>query len=335
MKILEVKNLSIDIAQDKHTLSIVDNLSFEVNQGEIVALVGESGCGKSLSCMALADLLPHPPMICRGDKIELATRNGKLNILTGSKRELAAIRGREISYIFQEPSTSLNPVFRVGNQIVEALQLHQPELADPMSEAVQLLKSVGIPDPQSRVKAYPHELSGGMQQRVMIAMALACKPRILVADEPTTALDVTIQQQILQLLRKLRQEQKLAIILVTHNLGVVAELADRVLVMYAGQLVENMPVSELPAAQHPYTKALLKAVPRLGAPGRLHNIPGTVPPPAQYPAGCRFYSRCSIARQLSAEEQRKCSMCKAPLHLVKPNHELRCHYFEQLPRGEE
>ncbi|MEG1980087.1 MAG: ABC transporter ATP-binding protein, partial [Victivallaceae bacterium] len=263
------------------------------------------------------------------------TRHGKLNVLTASPRELAAIRGREIAYIFQEPSTSLNPVFRVGNQIVEALQLHRPELADPMAEAVKLLKSVGIPDPQNRVKSYPHELSGGMQQRVMIAMALACKPKILVADEPTTALDVTIQQQILQLLRTLRQEQKLAIILVTHNLGVVAELADRVLVMYAGQLVENLSANDLLAARHPYTQALLKAVPRLGTPGRLHNIPGTVPSPAQYPAGCRFYSRCTLARQLSAEEQQKCFNCKAPLHTVKPGHELRCHYFEQLLRGEE
>ena len=238
------------------------------------------------------------------------------------------IRGGGIGYIFQEPAASLNPVFRVGDQIAEAVCLHRPEVADVRGEVLELLRQVGIPAPESRIDAYPHELSGGMQQRVMIAIALAGKPELLVADEPTTALDVTIQAQILELIDRMRQERDMAVILVTHNLGIVAELADRVAVMYAGTLVEQSPRADLfrrPA--HPYTAALLAAVPRPGSGGgKLTTIPGNVPTPEHYPAGCRFFGRCEHGEKRPAADRERCAHAIPALREIGPEHFCRCHY---------
>lgn len=305
--LLEVKHLSVEFVMDGVRQPTVTDVSFHLHRGELLSLVGESGCGKSISCLSLAQLLPSAAKIVSGEII-LHTQHGPVDILKLPPRELRRIRGGEIAYIFQEPSMCLNPVFRVGDQIAEAIELHCPDIEDPIAEAVELLRQAGIPEPETRVRQYPHELSGGMQQRVMIAMALASRPSILVADEPTTALDVTIQAQILELLGKLRRERDMSVILVTHNLGIVAELADRVEVMYAGRIVEEGLAKDLidhPA--HPYTKALLAAVPVLGEKNKqLQTIPGIVPSPADFPAGCRFCDRCSVAAQLPENEFAQC-----------------------------
>ncbi len=295
MALLEVKDLTIEFLSEGKQLSTVTGVSFHLERGELLALVGESGCGKSISCLALTRLLPPAARITSG-KILLETSSGTVDLLQLSKPELRKIRGGEIAYIFQEPAMCLNPVMRVGDQIVEAIELHCPDIADPAAEAVDLLRQAGIPEPETRARQYPHEMSGGMQQRVMIAMALASRPSILVADEPTTALDVTIQAQILDLLGKLRRERDMSIILVTHNLGIVAELADRVEVMYAGRIVEEATAQDLISSPaHPYTKALLAAVPVLGEKKKeLQTIPGIVPAPGEFPAGCRFCDRCSV-----------------------------------------
>ena len=295
MALLEVKDLTIEFLSEGKQLSTVTGVSFHLERGELLALVGESGCGKSISCLALTRLLPPAARITSGE-ILLETSSGTVDLLQLSKQELRKIRGGEIAYIFQEPAMCLNPVMRVGDQIVEAIELHCPDIADPATEAVDLLRQAGIPEPETRARQYPHEMSGGMQQRVMIAMALASRPSILVADEPTTALDVTIQAQILDLLGKLRKERDMSIILVTHNLGIVAELADRVEVMYAGRVVEEAAAQDLIASPaHPYTKALLAAVPVLGEKKKeLQTIPGIVPAPGEFPAGCRFCDRCSV-----------------------------------------
>ncbi|MBR1999250.1 MAG: ABC transporter ATP-binding protein [Lentisphaeria bacterium] len=295
MALLEVKDLTIEFLSEGKQLSTVTGVSFHLERGELLALVGESGCGKSISCLALTRLLPPAARITSG-KILLETSSGTVDLLQLSKPELRKVRGGEIAYIFQEPAMCLNPVMRVGDQIVEAIELHCPDIADPAAEAVDLLRQAGIPEPETRAHQYPHEMSGGMQQRVMIAMALASRPSILVADEPTTALDVTIQAQILDLLGKLRRERDMSIILVTHNLGIVAELADRVEVMYAGRVVEEAAAQDLIASPaHPYTKALLAAVPVLGEKKKeLQTIPGIVPAPGEFPAGCRFCDRCSV-----------------------------------------
>ena len=326
MNILEVKDLSIGFVSGKNKITpTVSDVSFELKRGEILALVGESGCGKSISCMALSKLLPSPPAEVTGT-INLRKRDGSVvNIQDLPKKELRKIRGGEIAYIFQEPSVSLNPVFRIGDQIAEVLDLHRPEIENQQEEVISLLKKVGIPAPEARVKCYPHELSGGMQQRVMIAMALASNPSVLVADEPTTALDVTIQAQILDLLKQLRNEQGMSIILVTHNLGIVAEMADRVCVMYAGRIAETAPVRELlENPQHPYTKALLKAVPVLGGDKkRLSTIPGTVPMPADFPPGCRFCDRCEL---FSKTEKAPCKTQVPPFKEIVPGHFCACHF---------
>ena len=326
MQILEVKDLSIGFVSGKNKVTpTVSDVSFQLDQGEILALVGESGCGKSISCMSLAKLLPSPPAVVSGT-IRLKKRDGtEADILSLPGKELRKIRGKEIAYIFQEPSVSLNPVFRIGDQIAEVLDLHRPEIGDRKEEVISLLKKVGIPAPEARLKCYPHELSGGMQQRVMIAMALASNPSILIADEPTTALDVTIQAQILDLLKQLRTEQGMSIILVTHNLGIVAEMADRVCVMYAGRVVESAPVKELlNNPQHPYTKALLKAVPVLGGDkGRLSTIPGTVPMPADFPAGCRFCDRCE---KFAQTKDAPCKDHVPAYREVFPGHFCACHF---------
>jgi peptide/nickel transport system ATP-binding protein len=277
------------------TARAVDGVSFDLYAGETLGVVGESGCGKTATSLSLLRLIPEPPgHILPGSLIELEGRN----ILGLSPRELQALRGREIAIVFQEPMTSLNPVLTVGEQVAEVVIVHErASRRAARARALELLQLVGIPEPGARLDAYPHELSGGMRQRVMIAMALACRPKVLIADEPTTALDVTIQAQILELLDHLQAELGMAVVLVTHDLGIVAGTADRVLVMYAGQIVEAAPTSELFARPlHPYTEGLLASIPRLDAPrGRLANIPGQVPAATAWPSGCRFHPRCPYA----------------------------------------
>ena len=293
MALLEIRNLKLEFAAGDKFLPAVDDLSLSVNAGETICLVGESGCGKSVTALSVARLLPTPPARYAGGEILLDGRD----VLKMSPAELREIRGGGVSYVFQEPGASLNPVVRVGAQIKETLKLHLPAKATDQ-EVVSLLKLVGIPAPESRLKDYPFQLSGGMQQRVMIAMALASKPKLLIADEPTTALDVTIQAQILDLLRDLKRRVGMSILLITHNLGIVGDMADRVAVMYAGQIVETAPARELLSRPlHPYTRALLNSVPKLtGGMSRLTSIPGNVPGPGEFPAGCRFHPRCSIAQ---------------------------------------
>ncbi len=272
--LLEIRSLQLDFVSDGQALRAVDDVSLAIDSGETLCLVGESGCGKSVTALSIARLVPTPPARYPGGQILL---NGQ-DVLRMSKAQLREIRGGVVSYVFQEPAASLNPVFRVGNQIKESLRLHRPEAATD-DEVIRLLKLVGIPAPKSRRRDYPHQLSGGMQQRVVIAMALASWPKLLVADEPTTALDVTIQAQILELLRDLKRQLGMSMLLITHNLGIVGDIADRVAVMYAGQIVELAPATELLARPlHPYTQALMNSVPKLGGnASRLTVIPGQVP----------------------------------------------------------
>ena len=332
MALLDVKGLTIEFQMEGRIQPTVTDISFSLDNGEILALVGESGCGKSVSCMALARLLPSPPARIAAGSVLLRKRSGEIvDVLQLNQKELRKIRGGEIAYIFQEPSVSLNPVFRVGEQIAEAVSLHRPDVSDPWEEAVELLRQVGIPEPRDRVSRYPHELSGGMQQRVMIAMAIASRPSVLVADEPTTALDVTIQAQILDLLLNLRKQLGMSIILVTHNLGIVSETADNVAVMYAGRIVEYAPVRDLvDAPRHPYTKALLSAVPVLGREKeRLSTIPGSVPSPANFPAGCRFSDRCALCSAADASGQERCRNIVPEFREVGKSHFCACHLFEK------
>ena len=273
----------------------MDGVSFEVHEGETLGIVGESGCGKTVTSLSILGLLPQPPAkIMDGSSIRF--RDEELVGATG--RRMRALRGNEISMIFQEPMSSLNPVYSVGDQIAEVLRLHRGlDRRGARAEAVRLLTEVGISEAEQRVDEYPHQLSGGMRQRVMIAMALSCEPSLLIADEPTTALDVTIQAQILELLADLRGRHRMAVLLITHDLGVVAEVCDRVVVMYAGQVVETGSVEEIFAKpSHPYTRGLLDSLPSVENPGqRLNPIPGTVPNPTDWPEGCRFRERCSDA----------------------------------------
>jgi oligopeptide/dipeptide ABC transporter ATP-binding protein len=297
----------------------VDGLSLTIEPGEVMCLVGESGCGKSATALSIARLLPEPPAQFKAGQILLEGRN----VLGMAPVELQAIRGRVVSYIFQDPAASLNPVFRVGAQIREALKLHRPAQATT-AEIVRLLEAVGIPDPESRLRNYPFQMSGGMQQRVMIAMALASEPRLLVADEPTTALDLTIQAQILDLLQGLRRQLGMAVLLITHNLGIVGGIADRVAIMYCGQIVETGPGAEVLARPaHPYTRALLNAVPRLGSGmTRLASIPGRVPGPGDVPSGCRFEPRCTMARA-------ECRERLPGLENAMAGRQVRCPYWRE------
>ncbi len=322
MPLLEIKNLKLDFASNDRNLRAVDDVSITIDAGETVCLVGESGCGKSVTALSIAQLVPMPPARYVGGEILL---NGR-DVLKMSKQELREIRGGVVSYIFQDPSASLNPVFRVGNQIKESLKLHRPEKATD-EEVIRLLKLVGIPAPESRIKDYPHQMSGGMQQRVMIAMALASEPKLLVADEPTTALDVTIQAQILELLLDLKKRLGMSILLITHNLGIVGDIADRVAVMYAGQVVEMSPAMNLlQRPLHPYTKALMNSVPKLsGAEQRLKAIPGNVPTLGNFPSGCRFYPRCP-----SAQTHPDCANTMPQLVEVEPKRWVRCLYPKEL-----
>lgn len=290
--LLEVKGLKTFFKGSDAHVHAVDGVDLVISQDETVALVGESGCGKSVLSLSLARLVPRP-----GFHPEGVIRFKGTNVLEMNDRQLTQLRGGEISYVFQEPGSSLNPVFRVGYQIAEAVKLHAGEESGgpqaTRARVLQLMEMVGLPDPERRIDAYPHELSGGQQQRVMIAMALACSPSLLVADEPTTALDVTIQAQILELLSDLQRRLHMAILLITHNLGLVADMAHFVYVMYAGRVVETGQTEDLltrPA--HPYTRGLLDAVPRLASTGPLKGIPGSVPHPAHLPVGCKFAPRC-------------------------------------------
>jgi peptide/nickel transport system ATP-binding protein len=290
--LLEVTDLRTYFHTDGGTARAVDGVSFHVNEGEVLGIVGESGCGKSVTSLSVMQLIPRPP----GELMEGTSIKFRGEELVGAgERRMRDIRGNDIAMIFQEPMTSLNPVFTVGDQIGEALRLHKSmKKKEARDRAVEMLRLVGIPNPGERADDYPHQLSGGQRQRVMIAMALACEPDLLIADEPTTALDVTIQAQILDLLAELRARLGMAVILITHDLGVVAEVCDRVVVMYAGQVVEHGTVEQIFAEpRHPYTEGLLNAVPRLGVKqDKLAVIPGTVPSPVAWPIGCRFHARC-------------------------------------------
>ncbi|MGV3755688.1 MAG: ABC transporter ATP-binding protein [Verrucomicrobiota bacterium] len=319
MPLLEIKNLKLDFKQGDKLLRAVDGLSFSMEAGETVCLVGESGCGKSVTALSIAKLVPTPPATYPEGEILL---NGR-DVLKMGKNELRSIRGGVVSYIFQDPNASLNPVFRVGNQIKESLKLHRPQVATD-AEVIRLLKLVGIPAPESRIKDYPHQMSGGMQQRVMIAMALASEPKLLVADEPTTALDVTIQAQIMELLLDLKKRLGMSILLITHNLGIVGDIADRLAVMYAGQVVEMAPAKlMLKRPLHPYTRSLMHSVPKLGHElERLNAIPGNVPSIGFMPTGCRFHPRCPMAKS-------DCSQKVPELVEVEPGHWVRCPYWSQ------
>ena len=313
--LLTVRDLRVSFTDTAGRFHPVDGVSFSIERGKTLALVGESGCGKSLTSLALLRLIPPPGRIDDGSSITLDGQD----VLALAPDALRAVRGRRIAMIFQDPMTSLNPVFRIGDQITEVIHAHfKVSKQDARDQAVSLLQEVGIPDPAERLRAYPHQLSGGMRQRVMIAIALAGQPELLIADEPTTALDVTVQAQILELLDHLRQTRGMAMLLITHDLGIVAGRADHVAVMYAGQIIETAPTGELfEHPSHPYTQGLFASVPRLTGPvGRLMPIAGTVPPPTAWPAGCRFRPRCPIKHPKSET--------MPPMLRVGPEHEMRC-----------
>ena len=315
MALLDIRDLQIDFG----AIRVVDGVSLSINAGESLCLVGESGCGKSVTALSIARLLSTPPARYVGGEIRLDGRD----VFKLSAKELCSIRGGVVSYVFQDPGASLNPVMRVGAQIRESLHLHRPAHAND-EEILRLLRLVGIPAPESRVRDYPHQLSGGMQQRVMIAMALASEPKLLVADEPTTALDVTIQAQIIELLRELQGRLGMAILLITHNLGLVGDIAHRVAVMYAGQVVEEGPADQLLRRPlHPYTRALIRSVPEIGAGhDRLLAIPGTVPAPGNWPSGCRFAPRCPVVRP-------ECHLQEPALIQVTETRRVRCPYWKE------
>jgi peptide/nickel transport system ATP-binding protein len=293
--LLEVSDLSVEFATGHGWVRVVDTVSFEIGRGQIVGLVGESGSGKTVTGLSIMRLIPQPSGRIAGGQIRLEGRE----ISQLPERHVRRLRGNEMAMIFQEPMRSLNPAFTVGDQIAEPLRLHRGmSRRSAMRRAAELLDRVGIPGADRRVRSYPHELSGGMRQRVMIAIALSCEPRLLIADEPTTALDVTIQSQILQLLLDLRAELDMAMLFITHDLGVVAETCDQVVVMYAGQIVERAAVTDLYARpSHPYSEGLMMSLPQAGSEGeRLLTIPGRVPEPSSFPAGCRFAPRCPYRR---------------------------------------
>ncbi|HZS03355.1 MAG TPA: ABC transporter ATP-binding protein [Blastocatellia bacterium] len=319
MGLLEVRNLKTYFATARGEVRSVDDVSFTLEQGETLSLVGESGCGKSVTALSIMRLVSKPGRITGGGILF----EGR-DLLELSEEEMRRIRGDDIAMIFQDPMTSLNPVYTVGEQIAEAIRLHRKvSRREAWNQAVEGMRDVAIPSPETRAKSYPHEMSGGMRQRVMIAMALACDPKLLIADEPTTALDVTIQAQILELLAGLKAKRNLGLLLITHDLGVVAEVSDRVAVMYAGKIVEEAPVRELFARpRHPYTEGLLRAVPRLSETGaerkkRLTTIEGVVPNPLELPPGCRFAPRCAHA-------QEKCRAGEIPLIEAGEAHLSRC-----------
>jgi peptide/nickel transport system ATP-binding protein/oligopeptide transport system ATP-binding protein len=323
--VLAVRDLRTQFVTEDGVVRAVDGVSFEVMPGETLGIVGESGCGKSVTSLSILRLIPDPPgKIVGGEILFKGT-----NLLDLPDDTMRKIRGNDISMIFQEPMTSLNPVYTCGDQIMEAVILHQKVgKAEARTRAIEMLRLVGIPSPEQRVDEYPHQLSGGMRQRVMIAMALSCQPEVLIADEPTTALDVTIQAQILELLNRLQKEMGMAILLITHDLGVVAETCNRVAVMYAGQIVEYAHVEEIFAQPRmPYTAGLLGSIPKLGETHeRLRVIPGNVPNPSEFPAGCKFHPRCPVAID-------RCSVENPPLEEIRPAHWTRCWRAGEVESG--
>jgi oligopeptide/dipeptide ABC transporter ATP-binding protein len=321
--LLEIENLQTHFPTRAGIVKAVNDVSFHIDEGELLGLVGESGCGKSITALSVMRLIAPPGKIVGGS---IKFRSEEL--INANDERMREIRGNDIGMIFQDPMTSLNPVFTVGEQIAEALRLHRNlNKKQAWEAAIEAMNEVSIPDPSRRANDYPHQLSGGMRQRVMIAMALACDPELLIADEPTTALDVTIQAQILELLDDLRKTRKLAVLLITHDLGVVAEVADRVCVMYTGKIVEESPVEEIfENPKHPYTQGLLKSVPKLSANHlerikRLSTIEGTVPSPTNLPDGCHFAPRCEFRME-------KCTHGEIPLYRIGEEIEVRCVLYE-------
>ncbi|MBY9078119.1 ABC transporter ATP-binding protein [Paenibacillus sp. HN-1] len=314
--LLEINHLRTGFNTDLGEVVSIDDISFSLKPGETIGIVGESGCGKSVTSLSIMRLLGKKGRIINGSLLFNGT-----DLAQKSESDMRDIRGNEISMIFQEPMTSLNPVFTIGHQMIEGIRLHlNMKKKEAKSYAVDMLRKVGIPRPEVIIDEYPHKLSGGMRQRVMIAMALSCKPKLLIADEPTTALDVTIQAQILELMKSLREESGTAIMLITHDLGVIAEMADKVIVMYAGQVVEETDVFTLfKEPKHPYTQALMRSIPHLDLDGeeRLASIPGTVPSLMNMPSGCRFFERCPLAEE-------RCLTKAPPLAEVEVNHKARC-----------
>jgi peptide/nickel transport system ATP-binding protein/oligopeptide transport system ATP-binding protein len=347
--LLQLTDLNIAFDTERGQIRPVRDVSYSIYPGQTLAVVGESGCGKSVTALSILRLIPAPPGRVLSGEIMFQGRD----LLSLSEAEMRTVRGRDIAMIFQEPMTSLNPVYTIGDQIAEAVILHQKVNTKQAYEiAEQAMRDVGISDPGRRLHEYPHQMSGGMRQRVMIAMALSCKPKLLIADEPTTALDVTIQAQILELLRKLQRETGMAILLITHDLGVVAENADVVAVMYASRVVEYATVEDIfDRPMHPYTQGLLKSVPKLGAHSeRLVSIPGTVPNPARFPSGCKFHTRCPRTREAAAiappqdkvwittteervEVLKTCAETEPLLREVAKNHWAACHLIENFPRA--
>jgi oligopeptide/dipeptide ABC transporter ATP-binding protein len=342
--LLAVRDLTVGFETSRGPIRPVRDVSFSIYPGQTVALVGESGCGKSVTSLSILRLIPEPPGKILGGQILFGGRD----LLSVRENEMRAVRGKEIAMIFQEPMTSLNPVYTIGDQIAEAVVLHQHVSQKKAYEiAAEALHDVGIADPYRRINEYPHQMSGGMRQRVMIAMALSCRPKLLIADEPTTALDVTIQAQILELLRKLQRERGMSILLITHDLGVVAENADVVAVMYASRVVEVATVEDLfDKPQHPYTEGLFRSVPKLGHDTeRLETISGTVPNPARFPSGCKFHPRCPRTRALAvqsapqdvveihtgeerAKVMRVCTSDEPVLRETQSRHWAACHFAE-------
>ena len=323
--LLEIKDLCVEFKTMAGTVHAVDHLSYTLHRGEKLGIVGESGSGKSVSSLAMMQLIPNPPGKVTGGQI---LYNGK-DLVKLSEREMQKIRGNEISMIFQEPMTSLNPIIRCGKQIAESLRLHRGmKKKEAMEEAIKMMQAVGIANPQARAYEYPHQMSGGMRQRVMIAMALACQPQILIADEPTTALDVTIQAQILDLIRDLNQKMNTSVVFITHDLGVVSELCDTVIVMYNGHIVEKAPVADIfREPLHPYTQGLLSAIPRITKERKpLSTIEGMVPNPVERIKGCRFWPRCPKACD-------RCRKEEPSVFSVGENRQVRCWLYAQADNG--
>ena len=319
--VLEIRGLNSYFFTEKGVAPAVDGLDLDIPKGKIIGLVGESGCGKSMTAKSIMGLLKYPGRAAGG-----SIRFEDQDLTRLSDKELRKICGNDISMIFQEPMTSLNPVLKVGRQVRETLLVHNPTMskAEAKQRVVEMFQRVGIPEAEKRYDCYPHELSGGLRQRVMIAMAMVCKPKLLIADEPTTALDVTIEAQILRLMKELRDETGMSVLIITHNMGVVAEICDYVYVMYAGKIMEQAETFELfDHTMHPYTKGLLDSIPRIGQNAeRLHTIPGVVPNLLHLPQGCPFSNRCEYATD-------QCRTEKAQLHPVAPDHQVRCFRCEE------
>ncbi len=318
-KLLEIQDLKVYFYTDTE-IPAVDGVSFDIYEGETLCVVGESGCGKSVTSLSIMQLVATPPGKYMNGEIIYKGEN----LLKYSKEEMTQIRGKEIAMIFQEPMTALNPVHKIGNQIGEALMIHEDfTKKEAFKKSIDMLKLVGVPDPERCANSFPHQLSGGMRQRAMIAMAISCNPRMLIADEPTTALDVTIQQQILEVIKSLKDKTGMTVMFITHDLGVVAEIADRVVVMYAGKVVEEAYVHDLFAKPlHPYTEALLKCIPRVDEKKeRLDDIKGNVPNPASFPSGCRYHPRCKKAMEICKTE--------IPHEIQMENRRVSCHLITE------